>query len=520
MDKTREKAVFGDFQTPLDLAREVASFVRSEESSVSTVVEPTCGVGSFLQASIEVFGTKVQHLGFDINPDYVELARRSTIGVNGAKPRIKCEDFYTKDWQSFFSGLSTPILVLGNPPWVTNAALGLMGGDNLPEKTNFQRHSGFAAKTGKANFDISEWMLIRLLEGLQGLPSALAMLCKTATARKVLQYAWVNGLDAGPSSLHLIDAAAHFDVSVDACLFFTHTGSETAEATATVYPNISFRQPLRTFGLFGGDLVSDIHAYRDLRGIDGIEYRKWRSGVKHDAAKVMELTRERDAFVNGFKETCRIESDCVYPLLKSSDLANGRLTPSRYVLLTQQRVTDDTNHLETQVPLTWKYLVDHAEQLDGRRSSIYAKRSRFSVFGIGAYTFAPWKVAIAGLYKNVLFQAIGLHSGKPIVVDDTCYFIPCDSEAEAVFFADLLNSDVAQRFITSLVFSDAKRPITIDVLRRIDLKKLAEHLGKEQEAIHCLSSPALESSHQRLLVFGKAEEYRTAESTWRGKARG
>ena len=117
------------------------------------------------------------------------------------------------------------------------------------------------------------------------------------------------------------------------------------------------------------------------------------------------------------------------------------------------------------------------------------------------------------MYKNIAFQAVGLHEGKPIVVDDTCYFIPCQSEEEAIFFAELLNSDVAQRFIASLVFSDAKRPITIDVLKRIDLSKLAEHLGKEKQAIHYLSSPALESSHQRLLVFEKGEKYRIIKST-------
>jgi hypothetical protein len=109
---------------------------------------------------------------------------------------------------------------------------------------------------------------------------------------------------------------------------------------------------------------------------------------------------------------------------------------------------------------------------------------------------------------------------KPIVVDDTCYFIPCESKAEATFFSDLLNSDTAQRFISSLVFSDAKRPITIDVLKRVDLKKLSERVGEEAKAIKYLSSPALESCHQRLLVFEKEEEYRTRSSTVPRKASG
>mgnify|MGYP006991333775 CR=1 FL=1 len=50
------------------------------------------------------------------------------------------------DWEEFFSDKSGHVLVIGNPPWVTNSALGALGGNNLPEKTNFQRLGGFAAK--------------------------------------------------------------------------------------------------------------------------------------------------------------------------------------------------------------------------------------------------------------------------------------------------------------------------------------------------------------------------------------
>lgn len=509
MAKKTQRAVFGDFQTPLDLARRVVAFVEHEEKNIRTVVEPTCGRGSFLRATAELLGASASYFGFDINAKYVSDAKKELREVaSSAKAKMEERDFYEMDWKSFFAHQSAPILVIGNPPWVTNAAMGSMNGKNLPKKNNFQRHNGFAAKTGKANFDISEWMLIRLLEALQGRKGVLAVLCKTATARKVLRHAWLNGLNLGPSSLHLIDATRHFGVSVDACLFFTHTDLAAAEPTATVYADLSFKHPQNTLGLFGGELVSDIDTYRKWRVLDGLEYRKWRSGVKHDAAKIMEFRSDGTELVNGLGEQYDLESDFVYPLLKSSDLANGRLRPSRFVLLTQQRVTDETDGIEAKAPKTWKYLMDHADQLDKRGSSIYAKRARFSVFGIGDYTFAPWKVAISGMYKNLCFQTIGKQHGKPVVVDDTCYFIPCDSKTEADFFAELLNSDVAQRFIRALVFSDAKRPITIDVLKRIDLKKLAECVDKEKKAVRYLASPALEASHQRLLVFEKGEKYR------------
>jgi len=513
--KTKKRAVFGDFQTPLNLARRIATFVQREEPQITTVVEPTCGVGSFLRASLETFGSGKRYYGFDINPEYVQQARRTVAEIGSESVEINCQDFYRKDWRAFFRNLAPPVLVIGNPPWVTNAALGVLGGSNLPEKTNFQQHSGLAAKTGKANFDICEWMFIKLLEALQGTRSALAMLCKTSTARRVLRHAWKQQLDVGPSSVHLIDASEHFGVSVHACLLFTHTGNGRAEATATTYSDMTFVRPVRTFGLFGGELVSDIDTYRELRDVDGLQYRKWRSGVKHDAARVMEFTRQGACYVNRLGEACEIEDECLYPLLKSSDLANGRLIPSRYVLLTQRRLSDDTPHIESVAPRTWKYLLAHSKYLDHRRSAIYAKRARFSVFGIGPYTFAPWKVAISGLYKNLVFQVLGQHEGKPTIVDDTCYFIPCELHEEATFFCELLNSRVAQRFMASLVFQDAKRPVTIDILRRIDLKKVAEHLGQEEEALQYLALPGLESSHQRILVFEKNEEYRTRESIQR-----
>ncbi|MBM4386972.1 MAG: hypothetical protein FJ088_04485 [Deltaproteobacteria bacterium] len=198
---------------------------------------------------------------------------------------------------------------------------------------------------------------------------------------------------------------------------------------------------------------------------------------------------------------CKLEHEYIFPLLKSSDLANGRLIPTKYVLVTQHRVTDSTDAIEHVAPKTWQYLLDHSEQLDNRGSSIYTKRARFSVFGVGEYSFAPAKVAVSGLYKNLRFQAFADIDRKPIMVDDTCYFIPCDSMEEAEFFAGLLNSKTAQQFISTLIFTDSKRPLTIDILKRIDLKKLARFVGYEMAAIKYLSSPLLESNHQQLSAF-------------------
>ena len=64
----RARAIFGDSQTPIELAREVTALVLAADDGFTAVVEPTCGVGNFLLAAIEGFGQAASYFGFDINP--------------------------------------------------------------------------------------------------------------------------------------------------------------------------------------------------------------------------------------------------------------------------------------------------------------------------------------------------------------------------------------------------------------------------------------------------------------------
>ena len=130
-------------------------------------------------------------------------------------------------------------------------------------------------------------------------------------------------------------------------------------------------------------------------------------------------------------------------------------------------------------PKTWQYLQEHGKALDRRASSVYRHRPRFSVFGVGDYSFSPWKVAVSGFYKELQFRTVGSHAGKPIVLDDTAYFVACPAEPEARYIASLLRSEAAREFYSAFLFWDAKRPITAEVLRRLDLLALARELGTE-----------------------------------------
>ena len=148
------------------------------------------------------------------------------------------------------------------------------------------------------------------------------------------------------------------------------------------------------------------------------------------------------------------------------------------MLVTQMRVGEPTESIERTSPRTWDYLQHHGERLDRRASSIYRKRPRFSIFGVGDYSFADWKIAISGFYKSLEFRVIGPRCGKPTMLDDTSYFVACRSQQEAEYLVSLLNSEPAREFFESLVFWDAKRPITIEVLQQLDIDRWLSAPGR------------------------------------------
>ena len=125
--------------------------------------------------------------------------------------------------------------------------------------------------------------------------------------------------------------------------------------------------------------------------------------------------------------------------------------------------------------------MDHAEKLDARSSVIYRDKPRFSIFGVGAYTFAPWKIAVSGFYKTLNFMKVGQVDGKPVMMDDTIYFLPCQSEAEADFILELVRSQPFVELLSAMVFNGEKRPITAELLKRISLELVAEQLGRANE---------------------------------------
>lgn len=228
------KVEYGDFQTPLELADLVCQQLIKLGVKPDLIIEPTCGIGHFIEISSRLFPSVKKIIGVEINPQYIEniITRKF---IKDERIDIKQADFFQFDWSSLINQLEGNILVLGNFPWVTNSQQGKIGSKNLPNKNNFQHHNGLDAITGKSNFDISEWMLIQVIELLQGREGYLAMLCKTSVSRKLLSYFHSQQLNLAYCATYKINAKKYFGANVEACLLFCQFNSHSKNYFCDVF---------------------------------------------------------------------------------------------------------------------------------------------------------------------------------------------------------------------------------------------------------------------------------------------
>ncbi|WP_013324256.1 N-6 DNA methylase [Gloeothece verrucosa] len=478
--KNKSTLELGDFQTPQALALQVTKVVQQIGLIPQSIIEPTCGKGAFILAAIQIFNNLKKIIGVEINPNYL---KQISLNENSKNIQLINDNFFNLNWNEIINGLPEPILIIGNPPWVTSAELGKLESFNLPKKSNFQAQKGLDALTGKSNFDISESMILQHLEWLKQRRGTIAMLCKTAVARKVLIYGWKHHYPIKQAWIYQINALKYFNAAVDAGLLVLNLEPEPAAKKCFWFENLSDSLPKNILEYEQNILVADsqnYHQYKHLYGVD--KNYIWRSGIKHDCASIMELEKTAQGYQNRAGVHLSLEENYIYPLLKSSDLGNERISQcKKYVLVTQKYIGEDTKNLEKNAPKIWKYLQANREAFAKRKSSIYKNHPRFSIFGVGNYTFSPWKVAISGLYKQLNFMSIGPREGKPVIFDDTITFLNCYSEKESRFIAEILNSEAAQLFLKSMIFWRDKRPITINLLKRLNLQTLAKELGREKE---------------------------------------
>lgn len=487
----------GDWQTPPHLVQDVILALRKHGFQWSRVLEPTCGVGNMI-AEVIASGEARSVIGIEVQSDHVEIAQ-SRFATTPASMRVEIlqRDIFHIDLKHELEWRAGgPLLILGNPPWVTNSELGSLLSGRRPKPLAIRGFSGLDSITGTSNFDVTEYITLKLLEDLGHEKLALAFLMKTSVARRVLAQLNRSATPVVRAYQWRIDAKRSFGSAVDACLLALEIDPSKQGKLfpdVPVYETLRDQSPNATMGFVSGELLPDVDRYRRVSFADGPSDLTWRQGPKHDAAAVMELALDGDTLRNRAGERVEVEMENVFPLLKGSHLYHGNVqSPSKRVIVTQRNLSDDPKRLAKDAPRLWEYLQQHRAMFDRRRSRIYQGRPAFSMFGVGDYTFSAYKVAISGFHKEPRFVLVPPADGRPTLVDDTCYFTSCDSASEGAILTALLNSRSSIELLRAMMFLDAKRPITKRLLQRVNVTALAR--ASEQEDVFVSAGAVLRAS--------------------------
>ena len=483
---------FGDYQTPSGLVKRVYDVLEYKKISYSEIIEPTCGEGNFIKEALsrnnrdelnikKIIGIEKQHGYVDELRNYI-ISKKLYEEVD---IELYEENFFEFDFsKTTFNNL----LVIGNPPWITNSELTSLKSDNLPEKSNFKKSKGMDALTGKSNFDIAEFILISLIDNVNANgKGTIAFLVKNIVIRNILKYSKDIDWNITTFEVYNFDAKKEFGVSTDASLVLIRIGEEKKKVEqAVVYSIYDYTKPISKFGWVGTEFVSNVDKYLlgklVEKGQAKEEHFIWRSGIKHDASKVMELSNCQEGIIAKDGTVFNADQSCIYPLYKSSDISKIEKDsiPRKFVIVTQRKIGESTDEIERQDKKTWKYLLRNKNVLDNRKSSIYKGKPQFSIFGVGEYSFSKYKIAISGMYKIAKFSLIEPYKGKTVMVDDTVYFLSTDNKFDALIIFGLLNNQIVKAFLESIVFTDSKRPYTKEILMRISIPKITKYVSLEE----------------------------------------
>jgi hypothetical protein len=483
-----ERRDYGDFQTPRKLTDKICELFFQDHFSPQIIIEPTFGKGSFIMSALRCFPNLNRVSGVEIYEPYCWHTKFAILELFIENPNLNkpliflyCEDVFKFDFRMIEKSITNEdILVLGNPPWVTNSELSVLNSENLPPKSNFKSYNGLNAITGKGNFDIGEYIILMMLNSFAKCKGQMAMLAKNSVIKNLLQEVPKTTYKISEMVALRFNAKLIFNAAVEASLFKCKFGQTSKQFVCKVSSLESPNLVENEFGWVDSKFVSNVTLYGESKYFDGICPFIWRQGVKHDCSKILELDLVDGEYVNGFNERIGLEDDLIFGLVKSSDIQSSLVTkPRKFIIIPQKKVGEDTSYIADRFPKLYRYLIKNLRFFLARKSSIYSGKPQFAIFGIGDYSFKPYKVAISGLYKKPIFTLVPPFKSKPVMLDDTCYFLGFDEISESLITLAILNSELVQKLLRAIAFIEAKRPYTKDVLMRIEMLKVADCLGFE-----------------------------------------
>jgi hypothetical protein len=143
-----------------------------------------------------------------------------------------------------------------------------------------------------------------------------------------------------------------------------------------------------------------------------------------------------------------IEPDLLYPLLRGRDVKRWSATPepNHMFLVTQdpaKRVGILEEVMREAYPRTYAYLERYEDVL--RQRAAYERYFQpqdpfYSMFNVGEYTFAPYKVVWREVTATFCAAVVGQQLGEAVVPDHKLMLVPLDTPEEAHYVCSMVNS--------------------------------------------------------------------------------
>ncbi len=186
------------------------------------------------------------------------------------------------------------------------------------------------------------------------------------------------------------------------------------------------------------------------------------------------------------KVTAVIEPDLLYPLLRGRDVKRWHAEPSAYILMVQDPKTRrgiPEEELQSRFPKTWEYLQRFEPILRERAAfqRYFTRKAKagetietgpfYSMFDIGDYTFAPWKVVWPNIASSLEAAVVTHKEGTAIIPQHIVTLVAAEGEDEAYFLCALINSTLANFAARAYAQEGGKSFGTPHILEHIRIPK-------------------------------------------------
>ena len=189
-----------------------------------------------------------------------------------------------------------------------------------------------------------------------------------------------------------------------------------------------------------------------------------------------------------------IESDLLYPLLRGRDVKRWQAQPSAWILMTHlpgmRLKAMPEKEMQLHYPKTWSYLKQFEAVLRSRAA--YKRYFRenapfYSMFDVGDYTFAPYKVVWARIASSIEASVIE----RNVVPQETLSIVVTKTTEEAHYLSAMLNCSPFNFAVVSYSQTGGKSFGSPHIIENIRIPKF-----DSQNPVHLRLAQLSEKAHE------------------------